>query len=146
MSRLLQISLMVLTAILCGVCVLQWQRESRLAAQVAKAGNDLTKAHSTMEQQRAQLAVWEEEIRRLNQALSAQHEATRRLPELEAAAAAARQELETLQAATARNQATVDTLTGQLKKALDERDAVATQLNERTKAFNSLAEKYRKAQ
>lgn len=146
MSRSLQISLMILTAALCGVCVLQWLRESRMAAQAAGLEGQLVEARRTQESQKTQLANWEQEIGRLHQNLSVQMEAAHRVPELEAAAAAARQELDALKTATAGHQTTVDTLNQQVKKVLDERDALAGQLNERTKAFNALAEKYRKAQ
>ena len=143
MSRILQICLMVLTASLCVVCLIQWQRESRVAAYVAEIKNQLGQARETMADQTARLAAWEQEIARLTAALAAQSEATRRLPQLEAQTVEARQQWEGSQALLTQHQASRASLHEQLKKALDERDALAGRLNERTKEFNALAEKYR---
>lgn len=145
MSRTLQISLMVLTAMLCGVCVWQWQRESRAAAAYFSLRDELAAARSQTGAQTVKLAEWEKEIARLNEALATQSESITKLPEIEARATAATQQFEAAQAVFTQQQAAFETLKTQLQKALDERDALATQLNTRTREFNALAEKYRKA-
>ena len=143
MSRILQICLMVLTAALGVVCLIQWQRESRVAAYVTEIKNQLGLARETMADQTARLAAWEKEIARLTAALAAQSEASRRLPQLEAQTVEARQQWEAGQALLTQQQASLASLHEQLEKALDERDALAGRLNERTKEFNALADKYR---
>ena len=140
MSRILQICLMVLTAALGVVCLIQWQRESRVAAYVAEIKSQLGQARETMVDQTARLAAWEQEIARLTAALASQSEASRRLPQLEAQTVEARQQWEASQALLTQQQAS---LQEQLEKALDERDVLAGRLNERTKEFNALADKYR---
>ena len=57
MSRILQICLMVLTAALGVVCLIQWQRESRVAAYVAEIKSQLGQARETMVDQTARLAA-----------------------------------------------------------------------------------------
>ncbi len=143
MSRILQICLMVLTAALCVVCLIQWERERRMMAHVADVKSELDQARGTMAGQTARLAAWDEEIARLTAALEAQGEATRHLSQLEAQTVEFRQQWEASQALLARQQDGVADLQEQLKKALDERDILANRLNERTKEFNSLADKYR---
>ncbi len=143
MSRILQICLMVLTAALGGVCLIQWQRESRVAAYVAELKNQLGQARETVAAQTARLAAWEQEIARLTGALAAQSEANWRLPQLEAQTLEARQQWEAGQALLTQQQASLASLHQQLEKALDERDALAGRLNERTREFNALADKYR---
>ena len=140
MSRILQICLMVLTAALGVVCLIQWQRESRVAAYVAEIKSQLGQARETMVDQTARLAAWEQEIARLTAALASQSEASRLLPQLEAQTVEARQQWEASQALLTQQQAS---LQEQLEKALDERDVLAGRLNERTKEFNALADKYR---
>ena len=143
MTRLLQIGLMVLTAALCGVCLLQWQRESRLTRGREDLAVQLHASRETLAAQAAQLDVREAEIARLNAALGESAKDRPAVAELESAATArARAALE---AALGEQTDAAETARTQLKQALDERDSLATRLNQRTMEFNTLAEKYRKA-
>ena len=145
MSRALQICLMILTAALCGVCVLQWQGESRAAARQQALAAELADAQTTLQSRQEKLTAWEQEITRLNAALTDQAAAQKALPDLEAKLAETTGQLEAQAAAFTQTTTAAEALNAQLKKALDERDALAGRLNERTREFNTLAEKYRKS-
>lgn len=144
MSRALQICLMLLTAALCAVCVLQWQRETRSAAREQALASTLQDAQLTVEAQTGKLAIWEQEITRLNAALSEQTAKQKTLPELETKLVEATRQLEAKTDALTKLSAAGASLRTQLQKALDERDALARRLNERTAEFNALAAKLRR--
>jgi hypothetical protein len=144
MTRTLQICLMILTTALCGVCVLQWQREGRAAAREQALAGEIQALQADRVVQTEKLAAWEQEITRLNDALTAPAAAGKSLTELQGELTAVTRQLEQKTAALTQLSAAGETLRGQLQKALDERDALARRLNERTAEFNALAAKLRK--
>ena len=144
MSRALQICLMFLTAALCGVCLLEWHRETLAASREWSLAAELATAQGTIRSQQEKLTAWEQEITRLNIALNDRAADQKALPELEAKLTEAARQIEAQAAAAAQASIAGDTLGSYLKKALEERDVLATRLNERTREFNVLAEKYRK--
>ncbi len=137
MSRALSISLMLLTAALCGVCVVQWQRELRAAARERTLQRDLAEATASQQRLTDQLATRDQEIARLHAALVAA--ATPPAPPADLTGALAQKTT-----ALAELTATHTALQAQLTKALDERDAMATRLNQRTQEYNTLAARLKK--
>lgn len=143
MSRILQICLMILTTALCGVCVLQWQREGRAAVREQALAREIQALQADRVVQTEKLAAWDQEITRLNDALTAQAATGKASTELQAELTAATRQLEQKTAAVTQLSAAGETLRTQSQKALDERDALARRLNERTAEFNALAAKLR---
>ncbi len=146
MSRALQISLMLLTAMLCSICLRQWHQGSLASEKIRTLAAGLQEAGETMQNQTLTLQRWETEITRLNAALAAQTTAVQEQAALHAEAATATQSLSGHQKVLTEHQTLTETLRTQLQQALTERDTLATRLNERTREFNVLAEKYRKKQ
>jgi phosphoenolpyruvate-protein kinase (PTS system EI component) len=145
MSRLLQLSLMLLTTVLCSICVWQWHEGSRAAEKIRTLEAAWQQAGNTMQSQTLTRQRQEAEITRLNTALAAQTAALQEQAALQTKATAAAQSLDEHQKSLTDHQTLSETLRTQLKQALSERDALATRLNERTREFNLLTEKYRKA-
>ena len=145
MSRLLQISLMLLTAVLCSICVWQWHQGSRAAEKIRTLEAGLHQAGDTLQNQTLTIQRLEAEITRLDTALAAQTSALQEQAAVQSKTNAAAQGPDETQKALTEYRTLAETLGPQLKQALSERDALATRLNERTRDFNALAEKYRKA-
>ena len=146
MSRALQISLMILTASLCGFCILQWQRESRATARQRSLFLELAAAQEASQSQTAKLALWEQEISRLTTALADQAASRTALSGMQAKLDELTRQLEAKTTALTEFSSVSETVRLQLAKALDERDALAARLNARTREFNALADKFRKTQ
>jgi DNA repair exonuclease SbcCD ATPase subunit len=145
MSRLLQLSLMLLTAVLCSICLWQWHQGTRASEKIRALESTLQQAGETLQSQILTIQRWEAEINRLNTALAAQTAALQEQAALQTKANAAAEGLGEPQQALKELKTLSETLRTQLSQALSERDALATRLNERTREFNLLTEKYRKA-
>lgn len=66
MKHLLQILLALVALSLCGICVLQWQREARLRARIVGLVHDLEAENKLRVQAEQKVAEYEIEIERLN--------------------------------------------------------------------------------
>lgn len=127
MTRALHFSLMALTAALCFVCLLQWQREAAAGRRERQLRAELAGVEAAARRQAAEGEVGEQKAARLEAALA---------EEVRKSAGAQQEEARRQEAARGEQGA-------QLRRALEERDALAQRLNERTREFNALAEKYR---
>ena len=142
MKRILLALLVLISLSLCGICVLQWQREARLRARIITLVNQLEAENKLRIQAEQKVQEYAREIERLN-SLRAEIESkllttTEELRDRTVEAIKQRNE-----EVTAQNTA-IEKANTQIKQLLSERDEAITKLNARTIEFNELVEKNNK--
>ncbi len=176
MKRVLLALLILLSLGLCGICLVQWQREFRLRAtildlrtalvaenklrieaeaKVEQYGQEIERLNAIRQEIESRLVDLTEQVQTLTQDQSARgysiallmNETLRARSELKAYQKLAGQGSDALkkhnETVTAQNSA-IEKANLQIRQLAKDRDEAITRLNERTREFNELVEKYNK--
>lgn len=167
MKKALPLVVMALALALCGLCVVQWVRESHLRAQIRTITRENADKATAIGGLETRLKAWEADIQRLSdrvaelKAAEGTHQVTlattrRSLQKAEIDLAQAREELDAFKTAVdsqnanlerqnasiARQNKVIEEQNGLLKQLGEERNQAVEQLNARTREFNDVVEKY----